>query len=64
MSINDLIASNGNNFYEQGKKAERQRIIRICQEISFPYESDFANELGEAVFVSDLISYMSDKDYE
>ena len=64
MTINDLIASNCNNFYEQGKKAERQRVLRICQEISFPYESDFANEQGDALFIADLISYMNDKDYE
>jgi hypothetical protein len=33
-------------------------------EISMPYESDIANEQGEVVFVKDLISYMTDKDYE
>ena len=64
MSINDLIASNCNNFYEQGKKAERQRVLRICEEISVPYVSEHTNELGDVVFISDLISYMNDKDYE
>ena len=64
MSINDLIASNCNNFYEQGKKAERQRILRICEEISIPYESAWVNDSGDVVFIKDLISYMNDKDYE
>mgnify|MGYP003631672190 FL=1 len=64
MSINDLIASNCNNFFEQGKKTERQRVLRICEEISIPYESEWANENGEVVFIKDLMSYMNDKDYE
>jgi hypothetical protein len=29
-----------------------------------PYESDWANDSGEVVFIKDLISYMNDKDYE
>ena len=68
MSINDLIATSSvhafNNGVSSGRKLERERIVRIMNEISFPYESDFANELGDAVFVSDLISYMNDKDYQ
>ena len=68
MTINDLIATSSVHAYTngvtEGRKLERERVKRICQEIGFPYESDFANEYGEAVFIADLISYMNDKDYQ
>ena len=68
MSINDLIATSSVHAFNQGvssgRSMERERVLRICEEISFPYESDFANEQGDAVFIADLISYLKDKDYE
>ena len=67
MSINELIATSSvhafNSGVESGRHLEKERILRICEEISMPYESDWANDSGEVVFIKDLISYMNDKDY-
>ncbi len=67
MSINELIATSSvhafNSGVESGRHLEKERILRICEEISMPYESDWANDNGEVVFIKDLISYMNDKDY-
>ena len=68
MTINELIATSSvhahNGGVGEGRKLERERILRICKEISVPYVSEHTNELGDVVFISDLISYMNDKDYE
>jgi|TARA_B110000971_G_C19707790_1_gene362817 hypothetical protein len=68
MSINDIIATSSvhafNSGVLSGRDIEQKRIARIMAEISMPYESDIANEQGEVVFVKDLMSYMTDKDYE
>ena len=68
MTINELIATSSVHAYNggvgEGRKLERERILRICEEISIPYESAWANDSGDVVFIKDLISYMNDKDYE
>ena len=68
MSINDLIATSSVQAFNQGvstgRKLERERIERICNEIGLPYDTDFRNDVGDVVFIADLISYLKDKDYE
>lgn len=68
MTINDLIATSSTHAYNngvgEGRRQERERILRICDEISVYYESSFTGNMGDVVFIKDLISYMNDKDYE
>jgi hypothetical protein len=68
VSINDIIATSSvhafNSGVQSGRHLEQERIARIMGEISIPYESEWANDSGDVVFVKDLMSYMNDKDYE
>tara|TARA_R110000744_G_scaffold100913_1_gene194645 strand:- start:1869 stop:2066 length:198 start_codon:yes stop_codon:yes gene_type:complete len=63
-SINELIATSGHIAFEQGKLYERNRVARIAKEIRVIYDPDLANEYQDVVFISDLISYLDDKDYK
>jgi hypothetical protein len=62
-SINELIATSSKIAFEQGKTHERNRVARIAKEIRVIYDPDLSNEYQDVVFVSDLISYLEDKDY-
>ena len=50
--------------FEAGARIERERIAKICQEISVSFHSDTRDNIGEGVFVSYLMSYLNDKYYE
>lgn len=66
MSINDLIATSSVHAFNQGvstgRRLERERVERICNLIGLPYDTDFRNDVGDVVFISDLISYMKDEE--
>ena len=48
--------------FEAGARIERERIAKICQEIAVSFHSDSRDNIGEGVFISDLMSYLNDKD--
>ena len=56
MSINELIATSSHNAYESGKRAERERIMKIIKQISW------ADDRGEFAYIADLEEYLNDKD--
>ena len=66
MSINDLIATSSvhafNSGVATGRKLERERIARIAETLGVDPSEDWANELGQIVFISDLMDYMNDED--
>jgi hypothetical protein len=62
VSINDIIATSSINAFNEGvatgQRLERERLIQIAKDLAQPYETGFANECGEILFINDLISYL------
>jgi hypothetical protein len=61
MSINELIATNGQIWYKAGQLAERNRAIRLAQHIAVVSEPAIG-EPKDIVFLDDLIAYLFDED--
>lgn len=58
MSINELIATSSHHAYETGKRSERERIIRIANELAEWIDNVSTDGTGELLYVKDLIEYI------
>ncbi len=60
MTINELIATSSHHAYETGKRSERERIVRIVQELAEYVDGVSTDQTGEMLFVNDLIEYINE----
>lgn len=56
--INELIARNGMVSFEAGRKAERERVFRILDELAME------NKIGQYAYISDIKEYIKDEEYK
>lgn len=52
MSINDLIHTNAHNAFEQGRKAEQERIVKLLKDTFGTL--GIQKQMGSYVFATDL----------
>ncbi len=60
MTINELIATSSHHAYETGKRSERERIVRIANELAQYIDGVSNDQTGELLFVNDLIEYINE----
>ena len=62
MTINELIATSSHHAYETGIRSERERIVRIVQELAEYVDGVSTDQTGEMLFVKDLLEYINEAD--
>jgi len=60
MTINELIATSSHHAYKTGIRSERERIVRIVQELAEYIDGVSTEQTGDMLYVNDLIEYINE----